>query len=124
MIHAFLRESYWASGIPFDVVQRSVEHSLPFGLYEDGRQIGFARVITDYATFAYIGDIVVVPSHRGQGLGKWLVEVIMEHPRLQGLRRWILATADAHGLYEQYGFTGLARPEDYMEKRDPDVYGR
>ena len=124
VVHAFLRESYWASGIPLEVVKRSIEHSLSFGLYHEARQIGFARVITDYATFAYVCDVFVLESHRGRGLGTWLMGILMEHPDLQGLRRWVLATRDAHELYRKSGFTGLARPEGWMEKPDPDVYRR
>ncbi len=124
VVHAFLRESYWASGIPLEVVRRSIEHSLSFGLYREGHQIGFARVITDYATFAYVCDVFVLESYRGRGLGAWLMAVVMEHPDLQGLRRWVLATKDAHELYKKSGFASLARPEGWMEKSDPDVYRR
>ncbi len=122
LIHGFLTECYWAKGIPREVVARSIENSLCFGVYRDGRQVGFARVISDYATYAYIGDVFVLESHRGRGLGKWLMECIMQHPRLQGLRRWSLVTRDAHGLYMQFGFTPLKAPERYMELRDPEVY--
>ncbi len=124
VIHRFLRESYWASGIPLEVVKRSIEYSLSFGLYHEDRQMGFARVITDHATFAYVCDVFVLESYQGQGLGTWLMQVIMEHPDLQGLRRWVLATRDAHELYRKFGFAGLARPEGWMEKPDPDVYRR
>ena len=123
-IHAFLTESYWARGIPLEVVRRSIEGSLCFGLYDGNAQVGFARVITDRATFAYLGDVYVLPSHRGQGLSKWLMECIRAHPALQGLRRWALVTQDAHGLYRQYGFGDLAAPERWMERHDPDVYRR
>jgi GNAT superfamily N-acetyltransferase len=122
LIHGFLTECYWAKGIPREVVARSIENSLCFGVYRDGRQVGFARVISDYATYAYIGDVFVLESHRGRGLGKWLMECIMQHPRLQGLRRWSLVTRDAHGLYMQFGFTPLKAPERYMELHDPEVY--
>lgn len=121
-VHAFLTGSYWAAGIPIDVVRRSIEHSLCFGLYQRDRQAGFARVITDYATFAYIGDVFVLEEHRGSGLSKWLLSVIREHPDLQGLRRWMLATRDAHTLYRRFGFTPLNKPETWMEIRDYDVY--
>jgi GNAT superfamily N-acetyltransferase len=121
-IHEFLTNSYWAAGIPFEVVKRSIENSLPFGVYAGAQQVGFARVVTDYATFAYIGDVFIVKSHRGRGLSKQLMGAIMAHPRLQGLRRWHLATRDAHGLYRQYGFTDLKTPDRHMEKWDPDVY--
>ncbi len=122
VVHNFLTESYWAKGISREVVVRSIENSLCFGVYGDGKQIGFARVISDYATFAYIGDVFVLDSNRGHGLGKWLMECIMAHPRLQGLRRWSLVTADAHGLYTQSGFTPLKTPEKNMERHDPAVY--
>jgi GNAT superfamily N-acetyltransferase len=117
MIHKYLSGSaYWAMGRPLEMVRRSIENSLPFGVYEDGAQIGFARVVTDYATFAWLADVFVLPEFRGRGIGKWLIGVIMEHPRLPGLRRWILATKDAHGLYAQYGFTPLSAPERFMER--------
>jgi GNAT superfamily N-acetyltransferase len=120
-VHAFLAESYWARGIPIDVVRRSIEGSFPFGLYRGGRQIGFARVITDFATFAYLADVYVLPEARGGGLGKWLVETIVAHPRLQGLRRWVLLTKDAHELYRRYGFHEPQQPARYMEIRSADV---
>ncbi len=122
VIHTFLTNCYWAEGIPFDVMRRSIENSLPFGVYTGTEQVGFARVVTDYATFAYIGDVFILAAHRGRGLGKHLMRVIMSHPRLQGLRRWHLATRDAHGLYRQYGFTELKTPDRHMEKWDPEVY--
>jgi GNAT superfamily N-acetyltransferase len=114
-IHDFLKRSYWAHGIPRDVVDRSVDNALCFGLYEGSRQIGFARVITDYATFAYLSDVYVLESHRGRGLATWMMEVVMAHPELQGLRRWMLATRDAHRLYRRIGFADLAHPEWLME---------
>ena len=122
MVHGFLTESYWAEGISREVMARSIENSLCFGVFGDGKQIGFARVISDYATFAYIGDVFVLESYRGHGLGKWLMECVIGHPWLQGLRRWTLLTRDAHGLYGQFGFTPLKRPERYMERHDPEVY--
>jgi len=122
VIHSFLAGSYWAQGIPREVVARSIENSLCFGIYEEQRQVGFARVISDYATYAYIADVFVLESHRGRGLGKWMMECIMAHPPLQGLRRWGLATRDAHGLYEQFGFTALASPERHMERYNRSVY--
>lgn len=122
VVHRFLTESYWATGIPREVVARSIENSLCFGLYTLGKQIGFARVISDYATYAYIGDVFVLESFRGRGLGKWLMECIMQHPGLQGLRRWSLVTRDAHALYAQLGFTPLKKPQNYMELHHPDVY--
>jgi GNAT superfamily N-acetyltransferase len=126
LIHSFLGETYWSPGIPIEVVIRAIEHSLPFGIYQiaDGQQVGFARVITDRATFAYLADVFVVAAFRGRGLSKWLMSVIVAHPDLQDLRRWLLATRDAHELYKQYGFTALAKPERVMERHDPDVYAR
>lgn len=121
-IHEFLTNSYWARGIPFELVARSVRSSLCFGLYEGERQIGFARVITDCATFAYLADVFVLESHRGRGLGKVLMTAILGHSSLQGLRRWLLATRDAHNLYAQYGFVPLAAPGRFMERHAPDVY--
>jgi GNAT superfamily N-acetyltransferase len=123
VIHGFLTNCYWAKGVPREVVARSIEHALCFGVYDGrGAQVGFARVISDFATVAYIGDVFVLDSHRGRGLGKWLMESIMQHPALQGLRRWILTTRDAHGLYSQVGFTPVKFPERYMERHDPHVY--
>ena len=116
------RESYWARGIPRTTLERSIRNSLCFGLYHQSRQIGFARVISDYATIAYLGDVFVLEEFRGRGLSKWLMECVRSHPDLQNLRRWILLTGDAHGLYEKFGFTRLARPEIYMERHDPHVY--
>ena len=121
-IHRFLStESYWAVGRPLEVVRRSIEGSLAFGLYRDSRQVGFARVVTDYATFAWIADVFVLESERGQGLSKWMMQVILSHPELQGFRRWVLATKDAHGLYKQFGFMELNRPERWMERPDPNM---
>lgn len=100
------------------MVERSIEYSLCFGLYRDEEQVGFARVVTDRATFAYLADVFVVEGHRGRGLGGWLIEVALSHPDLQGLRRWMLATADAYGLYRRYGFDGLGKPEIFMERKD------
>lgn len=122
MITQFLASSYWAKGIPEDTVAKSLEHSLCFALRDGDRQIGFARVVSDYATIAYLGDVFVLPEYRGRGLAKWLIECVVQHPDLQGLRRWILATRDAHGLYQNFGFTPLKRPEIFMERHDPDVY--
>ncbi len=123
MIHQFLTESYWARNIPRQIVERSIENSLCFGAYDGDRQIGFARVITDYATFAYVGDVLVLPSHRGRGVSKQLMESIRSHPQLQGLRRWHLLTRDAHGLYEQFGFHRLESPEWHMEIAVAKPYG-
>jgi GNAT superfamily N-acetyltransferase len=121
-IHAYLDRSYWAAGIPMDVLERAIRGSLCFGLYDGDRQIGFARTVTDRATFAYLADVYVLESYRGQGLAKWMMHVIMAHPDLQGLRRFALATKDAHGLYAQFGFAPLARPDRQMEIARPDVY--
>ena len=117
LIHNFLnQESYWGRGRSRALVECSIANSLPFGIYKNDTQVGFARVITDYATFAYLADVFVLPVERGQGLSKWLLAFIAQHPGLQGLRRWLLATRDAHGLYAQYGFTPLARPDHWMER--------
>jgi GNAT superfamily N-acetyltransferase len=121
-IHQFLSGSYWATGIPVETITRSIENSLCFGVYKEGTQIGFARVITDQATFAYLGDVFIDEAYRGQGLSKWLMEVILQHPGLQGLRRFILATRDAHTLYARFGFTALAQPDRMMQIHNPDVY--
>ena len=123
LIHEFLRHSYWARGIPRETVDRSIDNALCFGLYEGERQVGFARVITDDATFGYLSDVFVLDSHRGRGLATWLMEVVLAHPDLQGIRRWMLATADAHGLYRKVGFTELSKPERIMERLLPDAYG-
>ena len=123
VVHSFLTNCYWAKGIPREVVARLIEHALCFGIY-DGKaaQVGFARVVSDFATIAYVGDVFVLESHRGRGLGKWLMQCIMQHPALQNLRRWILTTRDAHGLYSQVGFTPVKAPERFMELHRPDVY--
>jgi GNAT superfamily N-acetyltransferase len=122
-IHDFLsNHAYWCKNIPIERVRKSVEHSLNFGLYGDHRQIGYARVISDFSTIAYLGDVFILPEFRGQGLSKWLMETILGHENLQGLRRWILLTGDAHGLYKQFGFTEIASPERWMEMYDKDVY--
>ena len=150
VIHGFLTNSYWAKGIARELVQRSIEHSLCFGIYHEGDekspllaklarpfgfaqgesdgpsiespQIGFARVISDFATIAYLGDVFVLEAYRGRGLGKWMMECIMQHPKLQGLRRWILLTRDAHGMYEKFGFTPVETPDRYMELHRADIY--
>ena len=124
LIHAFLSRSYWAGGIPRETVDRSIENALCFGVYEGASQVGFARVITDRATFAYLADVFVLESHRGRGLAVWLMEAIRSHPDLQGLRRWILMTRDAHGLYEKSGFRTIEDPGRCMEIVDRDVYTR
>ena len=122
MVHEFLASSYWAAGIPREIFLHSVENSLCFGVFENAKQVGFARVITDYATYAYLADVFILESHRGKGLSKFLMECIVAHPQLQGLRRWTLATRDAHGLYAKFGFTPLQTPDRFMELHDPDVY--
>jgi len=142
VIHGFLTDCYWAKGIPRDIVARSIEHSLCFGIYDEREefpglaetarpgaptalkalQVGFARVVSDFATVAYLGDVFVLESHRRRGLSKWIMECIMQHPALQGLRRWILLTRDAHELYSQFGFTPVKSAERYMELHRPDVY--
>ena len=119
----YLASSYWAKGIPRVTVERSLAHSLCFAVLDGDRQVGFARVISDHATIAYLGDVFVLPEYRGRGLSRWLMECITSHPELQGLRRWILVTRDARGLYEKFGFTSLRKPENFMERHDPDVYG-
>jgi GNAT superfamily N-acetyltransferase len=121
-IHEFLTNCYWAKGIPKETVLRSIANSLCFGVYGGGKQVGFARVVSDFATYAYIGDVFVVEVFRGHGLGKWLMECIVAHPFLHGLRRWTLATRDAHGLYAQFGFTPLQAPDRWMERHNPKVY--
>ncbi len=122
MIHRFLTCCYWAEDIPRGIVRRSIENAVCFGVFDGDNQVGFARVITDRATYAYIGDVFILEPHRGRGLSKLLMRTIMAHPELQGLRRWSLVTNDAHGLYQQFGFTPLARPQRYMEIVNPAVY--
>jgi GNAT superfamily N-acetyltransferase len=121
-VHAFLQTSYWAEQIPLDVVQRSITGSLCFGVYHRENQIGFARVITDEATFAYLADVFIDEAYRGKGLSKRLVETILSYPSLQGLRRFMLATRDAHGLYRQFGFSELTFVDRWMHIHWPDVY--
>jgi len=121
-IHAFLAgRSYWAKGVSIEIVERSIRNSLCFGIFKAGRQIGFARVVTDFSTFAWLADVFIVEDARG-GFGKKLVAAIIAHPRLQGLRRFMLGTRDAHKLYEQYGFAPLEFPERFMEFRHPNSY--
>ena len=122
LIHDFLRSSYWAQGIPRVVVERSIERSLCFGAFLDRQQVGFARLISDFAVIAYLADVFVVPEHRGRGISKLLMRAIVEHPDLQGLRRFMLVTRDAHGLYTQFGFEPLTHPEYFMTVHKPDVY--
>ncbi|MDI1241767.1 MAG: GNAT family N-acetyltransferase [bacterium] len=123
VIHRFLsEESYWAAERTIEQTRTAIENSLCFGLYHGDRQIGFARVVSDKATFAYIGDVFVLTEYRGNGLSKWLMQVIVDHPELQGLRRWVLATKDAHGLYAQFEFAQLRHPDRWMEKTAPNAY--
>jgi GNAT superfamily N-acetyltransferase len=124
LVHRELASTYWATGIPRDVVARSIAGSIAFGLYDAGLQVGFARVVTDLATFAYLADVFVVEAHRRRGLGDWLVESILLHPRLQNLRRFALITRDAGALYERHGFTAPSEPSGYMEIVDREVYRR
>ncbi len=123
LIHRYLSdESYWASGIPRDLVERSIDNSLCFGAFEGYEQVGFARVVTDYATFGYLADVFVLPSHRGQGVGKKILEAVKNHPDLQRLRRWHLVTRDAHNLYAEIGFRELESPEKHMEIAVKNAY--
>jgi len=125
-IHAYLTRSYWSPGIPKEVVARAIANSVCFGLYDlqgpTDTQVGFARVVTDKASFAYLADVYVLEEHRRQGLSKRLVEAVLGHPELQGMRRFLLATKDAHGLYAQFGFKAPARPENFMEIRTPPAW--
>ncbi|MBO0949275.1 GNAT family N-acetyltransferase [Fibrella forsythiae] len=123
LIHQFLsQESYWATNIPIETVQRSIDNSLCFGLYEDANQIGFARVITDQATFAYLADVFILADYRGRGFSKQLIAAVSAWPALQGLRRWVLVTRDAHELYTQFGFTALDQPELFMQRKREKPY--
>ena len=121
-IHAFLSQTYWSPGVPIDVVQRAMENSLSFGVFQGKDQVGYARMVTDRATFAYLADVYILEKHRGKGLSKRLMQAIFSHPDLQGLRRMMLATRDAHRLYAQFGFTPLASPGRMMEITRPDIY--
>jgi GNAT superfamily N-acetyltransferase len=125
-VHRYLSEqAYWSPGVPMDVVRRAVDGSIVFGIYNgDGAQVGMARVVSDRATFAWVCDVFVLEEARGEGLGKWLMECVAAHPDLQGLRRWMLATRDAHGLYRQTGFTELHDATRFMERWDPEIYTR
>ena len=124
-VHEFLStSSYWAQGRSFETVARAVENSLPFGLYDGERLIGFARVVTDRATFAWLADVYVLEEFRGEGLGKFLVETVLDHPDFRALRRWLLGTRDAHGLYRHYGFTDIEEPQFYMHRVNTNAQGR
>lgn len=120
VIHDFLTNSYWAKGIKFETVKKSIENSLCFGFYFNERQIGFARVVSDYTTIAYLADVFIIEEFRGRGLSKMLLEFIMNYPVLKNVRAWLLATTDAHGLYEKFGFHPVENPGKYMTKRNPD----
>ncbi len=123
LIHSFLSQhTYWAKGIPFHLVRKSIEHSLCFGGYLNSSQVAFARVVSDFATFANLVDVFVLPDHRGKGYSKAVMSAVLAHPELQGLRRFSLATADAHGLYAQHGFTAPAFPQSLMERYSPGIY--
>jgi GNAT superfamily N-acetyltransferase len=124
VVHNFLSQSYWAENIPKNVVRKSIDNSLCFAIYHEDKLSGFARVISDFATFAYLADVFIVPEERGKGLSKWLMQVIVDHHDLQGLRRFTLATRGAHRLYTQFGFTPFDKPERWMQKHNPDVYKR
>lgn len=121
-VHQFLSHSYWAENVSKNIVQKSIDNSFCFGVYHYRKQVGFARVISDFATFAYLADVFILPDDRGKGLSKWLMQVIVDHPKLDGLRRFTLATRDAHKLYSQFGFTALDKPDRWMQRHNPDVY--
>jgi N-acetylglutamate synthase-like GNAT family acetyltransferase len=122
LIHGFLKNSYWAKNIPFEVVEKAVKNSLCFGLYERKEQIGFARVLTDFARFANIHDVFILDKFRGRGLGYWLIETILKHPELQNMKKWYLATRDAHEFYKKFGFKPIAHPEKSMEILNMNIY--
>lgn len=123
VIHGYIARSYWAENIPLNTMEMAINNSLCFGVFTDsGNQVAFARMITDTATFAYLADVFVLEEHRGKGISKWIMKNIIEHPKLQGIRRMALATSDAHGLYEQFGFKALSSPKSFMELHHPEVY--
>ncbi len=122
-VHDYIsNKSYWAKNIPIEIVRKSIDGSICFGLYEKEKQIGFARIVSDKATFAYLADVFIDENYRGKGLSKWLIEVIINHHDLQGLRRWMLGTRDAHKLYEKFGFTAIEELNRFMHKHNPDPY--
>jgi GNAT superfamily N-acetyltransferase len=121
-IHAVLTEMYWSRGIPLDTVRRAIEGSLAIGVFDGDRQVAFARAVTDGATFAYVADVYVLEAYRGRGVATRMMEAMTTHPRLRGLRRWLLSTRDAHGLYRKFGFAPVSAPDRLMERRDPGVY--
>jgi GNAT superfamily N-acetyltransferase len=123
LIHHFLStEAYWSKGIPLHTVEAAIVNSLNFGVYDGDLQVGYARIVSDFATIAYLGDVFILPQFRGKGLSKMLMQEVMNHPQLQGLRRWILLTGDAHGLYKQFGWSAIAKPERWMEIHHSNVY--
>lgn len=122
-VHAYLARSYWSPGVPREIVERAAAGSLTLGLYDGDTQVGYTRVVTDRATFAYVCDVYVLESHQGRGLGTWMTERLLDHPDLQGLRRWLLTTQDAHGVYERVGFVRTTFPERFMTIDAPDAYG-
>lgn len=122
VVHQFLATSYWCEGIPKPVLQKAIDNSLCFSVFHSKRQIGFARIISDFATFAYLADVFILEEERGKGLSKWLMKIIMAHPNLQHLRRFTLATADAHELYKKFGFTAPTKPKRMMEISVPGIY--
>ena len=122
VIHGFLSTSYWSPNIPMEIVKRAAENCLAFGIYKGDSQVGYARIISDYTTFAYLADVFVLECERGKGLSKWLMKCIMQVPDLQGLRRWMLTTRDAHGVYAQFGFTPLDNPSIMMQIARPNIY--
>jgi len=122
VIHGYLRRSYWAENIPLEIVKKSIENSFCFGVYNAGKQIGFARVITDHATFGYLADVFILEEERGKGLSKWLMECILAHEQLQGLRSFSLMTQDAHSLYARYGFRNIPKPENFMTRKVEGIY--
>ncbi len=121
-VHAYLSRSYWAENIPVEIVKKSIENSLCFGVYNENKLVGFARVISDYATFGYLADVFILEEERGKGLSKWLMECILKHEQLKGLRNFCLMTRDAHSLYERYGFKNIPKPENFMAKKIEGIY--
>lgn len=122
VIHNYLTHSYWSENIPLETIVKAIDHSLNFGVYDHENLVGFARAVTDFSTFAYVADVFILETYRERGLSKWLMQTMISHPQLQGLRRWALATRDAQGLYEKVGFKALAKPERWMEIHFPDIY--
>jgi GNAT superfamily N-acetyltransferase len=122
VVHGFLSTSYWSEDIPIQIVKKAIENSLCFGIYNGNKQVGFARVISDYSTFAYLADVFIIKEERGKGLSKWLMECVLKHYQLQGLRNFCLLTRDAHSLYERYGFKNLLKPQNFMAKKVDNFY--